>query len=361
MSTVAQLLGEIARVPLSGPVRVLSLSVDHERVINVSGLRRALPEQVRLVSGPGCAASICPQADLYQAIQLARRHPLTLLAADNMLHLPLNRQLPGPHSLMAAGLEGADVRSVSAPVEALIAARDAPSRQMVLFTAGFETLLAPLAGMVLEGLPKNLSVLVCGRRVEPLLEVMLARGAAGFDALLLPGNRCAVTGMRDWERITGDYRIPAAIAGYSLADVLGALHAVLQQCSQGEARVDNRYRALVRADGLCMARDWLDRVFELGDGRWRGLGSVPASGYRLRHAYAVFDADRRFPDYREQAAAQGSEMPLGCECAAVVLGQKEPIDCKQFALGCSSGSPYGPCMASDDGTCHLRSGVAWAA
>ena len=188
------LLAAIEALPLPGPVRILNLCGDQERVIALSGMRRALPEQVRLLSGPGCAASICPAAELYQAIRLTERHPVTLLVADNMLRLPLGGYVEGPRSLLEARNGGADVRLISAPVEAVLIAQAEPQREMVLFAAGFETLLAPLAGMVLEGLPDNLSLLLCGRRVEPLFEHALVRTDPGFDALLLPGNRCAVTG-----------------------------------------------------------------------------------------------------------------------------------------------------------------------
>lgn len=274
-----------------------------------------------------------------------------------MLRLPLGQHLAAPHSLVDAALAGADVQPVSAPIDAVLAARAQPTREMVFFVAGFETLLAPLAGMILEGLPANLSVLICGRRVDPLLEQMLQRGEARFDALLLPGNRCAVTGTRAWERLSDEFRVPAAVAGYTGSNILNALHLVLRQHCAGEVRVDNCYRALVRADGNAMARDQLYRVFEQADGDWRGVGGVRSSAFRLRHAYAILDADHRYPDYRSDVEHETAAMPRGCECASVLLGQKEPSDCEQFSAGCQSAAPYGPCMASEDGTCNLRSGL----
>lgn len=356
MSTPRELLAAIERLPLAATVRVMCLSGDQERTIALSGIRRILPGNIRLLSGPGCAASICPQADLYQAIQLASRYPITLLTTASMLRLPVNRHLPGPHTLAEAGRLGADVRTVSAPVEALLTAAAEPRRRMVLFLAGFETLLAPLAGMILEGLPNNLRLLICGRRVDPLLDGLLVRGQRAFDALLLPGNRCAVTGTMAWERMARHHRIPAAVSGYTISNILTALHGVLRQLCAGEAQVDNRYQLLVRAEGNAMARDRMDRVFEQADGNWRGVGNVQSSAFRLRHTYRVFDADRHYPDLRGDCAQQATEMPAGCECADVVLGRKEPTDCDQFAAGCQSWSPYGPCMASLEGTCNLRSG-----
>lgn len=350
-----ELLAAIEALPLPGPVRILNLSGDQERVISLSGMRRALPEQVRLLSGPGCAASICPAADLYQAIQLAERHPVTLLVAENMLRLPLGGYVEGARSLLAAKADGADVRPVSAPAEAVLIAQGEPRREMVFFAAGFETLLAPLAGMVLEGLPENLSLLLCGRHVEPLLEHALASTDPGFDALLLPGNRCAVTGTAEWDRLVSGHRVPAAVAGYTSASIMAAIHALLQQHCNGEARVENFCRAMVRPEGNAMALDRLYRAFSLVDGDWRGVGRLDKSAFRLRYAYGIVDAGDRFPDYRGELRAAAEKMPVGCECAAVTLGRMAPSDCQQFSLGCNTASPYGPCMASEDGACHVHS------
>lgn len=361
MNNPRQILAAIAALPLEAPVRILNLSGDQERVISLSGMRHALPDRVRLLSGPGCAAAICPQPDLYQAISLAERLPVTLLAAENMLRLPLGRHLPGPHSLLEAADKGADVRMVSAPIEAVVVARAEPWREMVLFVAGFETLLAPLAGLILEDWPKNLSILFCGRTVEPLLLQMLQREERGFDALILPGNRCAVTGIQFWEEIAATQRLPSVVAGYTFINLLAAIHSVLIQHLQGEARLDNCYKSLVRPGGSVMTRDQLDRVFERVEGAWRGVGRVGGSAFRLRHAYQVFDADRRFTDFRPELADDVVEMPAGCECAGVVLGIKDPTECPLFDTGCRAAMPYGPCMASQDGACHLRAGVSWAA
>lgn len=361
MSTPREMLAAIAALPLEGPVRVLNLSADQERVIAWSGLRQVLPSTVRLLSGPGSAASLCPQADLYQAIQLACRHPVTLLTLDGLQRVPLAQRLPGPNSLAEAAASGADVRELSAPLQAVTAAQAEPGREMVLFVAGFETLLAPLAGMILEGLPPNLSLLVCGRRVEPLVEDLLRHGETGFEALLLPGNRCAVTGTAAWERLVRGHRVPSAVAGYTVAGILSALHGLLQQFLSGEARLDNCYRALARPGGQAAARDWLRRVFQRTDGRWRGVGSIPGSALRLRARFAGLDADRRYPDYRGDLTEGQAEMPVGCDCAAVLIGRKDPSECARFEDGCRAASPYGPCMASEDGTCSLRSGFPRAA
>ena len=355
MMSPRDLVAAISAMPLPGTVRILNLSSDHEKTINLIGLRRALPQGVRLLAGPGSAACACPQDDLFQAIQLARRHDLTLYALPALYDTVINAPKPGPRSLREAAADGADVRVASAPMEAVMAARDRPDREVVLFLAGFETLLGPLAGMVLEGLPPNLSLLLCGRRVDALLEDSVAREGPWFEAMLLPGNRCAVTGTRDWEGVSARLHLPAVVTGYTLAGLLGAVHAVLSQTVEGAARVDNLYRALVRPDGNPMLRDAMERVFELADGGWRGLGRFASSAYRLRQAYASQDADQRYPSYRGEMDSSPGDLPADCDCAAVLLGRKEPDECRHYQLGCRIATPHGPCMSSPEGVCHQRS------
>ena len=354
MNDIRRVLNAIGALPLVDPVRVLNLCSDHERVISLSDMRRLLPPQVDLVPGPGCAASVCPEQDVRLALRLVERQDVTLMVSDNLLRQPLNGTHSRPRSLYQARRNGADIQVVEAPVEAVVAARDEPGRERVLFVAGFETLLAPLAGMVLEGLPPNLSLLLCGRRAEPLVERMLAANEDDFDALLLPGTRCALTGTEDWERLSRRYRKPAAVAGYSSLNILSALHAVLQQHTRGIARVDNCYRALARPGGDALARDRLERVFECVDGHWRGFGAIDDTGFRLRRTYDNCNARVRFADAAGQADGGDWRMPAGCECAGVVVGHKRPVECPAFSSGCTPVAPHGPCMASQDGTCFLH-------
>lgn len=355
MKSPRDLVAAISAMPLPGTVRILNLSSDHERTINLFGLRRILPEQVRLLSGPGSAACVCPQADLYQAIRLVQHHDIDLYTPQSLFDTVMNSPVSGPRSLRQAAAAGAAVHVANAPVEAVVGARDRPEREAVLFIAGFETLLAPLAGMILEGLPPNLSLLLCGRRVDSLLETRVQQQGAWFEALLLPGNRCAVTGTRSWEGISDRLKVPAVIAGYTVAGLLGAVHAVLSQAVEGEVRVDNLFRAMVRPEGNPMARDAMERVFELGEGGWRGLGRYAASAYRLRQAYAGLDADQRYPSYRGEMDRSAGELPDDCDCAEVLLGRKEPYECRHYQVGCRIATPHGPCMSSPEGVCHQRS------
>ncbi len=361
MSTPRHLLKLLSAMPLERSVRILNLSGDHERVITQAGLRQLLPAQVSLLAGPGCAASICPASDVYQAIQLAQRHPVSLVVDESLMRLPIGASMPGVRSLNEAQAAGADIRVASAPIEAVMIAKAEPAREVVLFLAGFETLLAPLAGMIVDSLPENLSLLICGRRAEPVIERVLNDPEPGFDALLLPGNRSSLTGTAGWAELVGRYRIPAAITGYTAASVLTSIHAVMRQLVDGEAVLENCYQSVVKDEGNPLARDRMDRVFEVTDANWRGVGVVPRSGYRLRNAYGTVDAWVKFPDYRSELGTESTEMPKGCECAAVIRGLKLPADCWQYKGSCSPEDPHGPCMAALDGTCHVHRMARWAA
>ncbi len=361
MSTPRHLLKMISAMPLERQMRILNLSGDHERVITQAGLRQLLPPQVHLLAGPGCAASLCPAADVYQAIQLAQRNALTLVVDESLMRLPTASSMPGARSLAEARAAGADIRSIEAPIEAVLIAQADPAREVVLFVVGFETVLAPLAGMIVDGLPRNLSLLISGRRAEPLIERVLDEPDPGFDGLLIPGNRSALTGTSGWQALVERYRVPAAISGYTAAGVLSAIHAVLVQLIDAEVTLANCYQSVVRDQGNPLARDRMGRVFEIFDAAWRGVGLVPQSGYRVRDAYAAVDALARFPDYRWEIDPKGADLLQGCECAAVIKGLKLPADCGRFLNACSPTEPHGPCMAALDGTCHVHRVARWAA
>ncbi|MCB1773103.1 MAG: hydrogenase formation protein HypD [Gammaproteobacteria bacterium] len=354
MKSTRQYMADITTLPLSRRFRVLNLCGDHERVIALSDMREALPENVTLLPGPGCPAAVCPEADVYQALRLVERHDVTLLVSQNLVRLPVRRPDGSVTSLREAMLAGRDIQVIDMPIQAVMAAEASPEREMVCFLAGFESLLAPLAGMLLDGLPANLLLLLSGRRAEPLIDRLLTEKQPPIDGLLLPGNRCAVTGTDSWQELVDRHHVPAAVAGYTVAGILAALDAILRQACEGEAHLDNCYRPLVSAGGNPLAIDRLYRVFDTVDGDWRGIGTVAGGAYTLRRAYDVFNADRRYPDYRPELPAERSDMAYGCDCGDVLVGRKGPIECTFFAARCSPVMPIGPCMASEDGSCFLH-------
>jgi hydrogenase expression/formation protein HypD len=346
-------LTRIHALKLERPVRIMNVCGGHERSISMAGLRTALPEQVQLIAGPGCPVCVCPEEDVYQAIQLAVHANVILVAFGDMLRVPVNVPKGELRSLEQAKAAGADVRPIASPREAVQIAQQHPDRQVVFFAAGFETTMAPVAAMLLEGVPDNLSLLLSGRLTWPAVAMLLDSGAPGFDALIAPGHVSTVMGPEEWQFIVDKHHIPAAVAGFTPVSLLAAMYSVLRQLVEGKRFLDNCYPELVRAGGNPAAQRQLAQAFEVSDANWRGIGIIPASGYVLALRFAAQDARARFPDFNDAARKRAGQMPPGCDCAQVVLGRIAPDACKLYGTACTPKQPVGPCMVSDEGACRI--------
>lgn len=346
-------LAKIRALPVTGRVRIMNVCGGHERSITLAGLRGALPQNVELIPGPGCPVCVCPEEDVYQAIQLALEEKVILVAFGDMLRVPVNVPKGEPNSLDAAKALGADIRPIASPREAVRVARENPERAVVFFAAGFETTTAPVAAMLLEGVPENLYLLLAGRRTWPAVAMLLASGTPGFDALIAPGHVATVMGPEEWRLVVDRHGIPAAVAGFTPVSLLAAVYSVLRQLLEGQPFLDNCYPELVRPGGNPQAQAQLEQTMAVGDAHWRGIGVIPASGYTLREAFAAHDARRHFPDHGAAGRRRAGQMPPGCDCARVVLGKIYPNACKLYGTACTPRHPVGPCMVSDEGACRI--------
>jgi hydrogenase expression/formation protein HypD len=267
--------------------------------------------------------------------------------------VPVNVPKGEVRSLEQARTAGADIRPVASPVEATALARSQPERTVVFFAAGFETTTAPLASLLVEGVPENLLVLLSGRLTWPAVEMLLSSETPGFDALVAPGHVSTVMGPEEWKFVPERHSLPAAVAGFTSASLLAALYSVLRQRLEKRAFLDNCYPDVVRPGGNPTARAHLDQAMRVVDANWRGIGVIPGSGYALAEAYAAHDARTRFPAYADPARRRAGEMPPGCDCARVVLGKLYPDQCRLFGAACTPRTPVGPCMVSDEGACRI--------
>lgn len=346
MSPVA--LPEILRRP--GPaLAVLNVCGGHERSISMSGLRTLLPEGLRLIPGPGCPVCVCPAGILRQAIGLVDSGGARLVAFGDLLRVPVSG---APHrSLLAAGAATGRVHGIASPQEAVALARAHHGETVVFLAAGFETTMAPVAASLLEGWPDNLLMLGGGRRTAPVVSWLLEQGPAGFDGVIAPGHVAAIMGADEWDFLARDWQLPVVVAGFQLPELLDALARVVRQLRHGEARLENAYPGVVRPAGNVAAQRILHRVFDVVDAPWRGVGTVPASGYRLRPEFAGRDA---VPVLKlKDGDAGDGDMPPGCRCGDVVLGRLPPQDCPLYGRACTPADPVGPCMVSDEGACHI--------
>lgn len=353
MKTAQDWLTKIKALPLDSRVRIMNVCGGHERTITMAGLRGALPQNVELIPGPGCPVCVCPEEDVYLAIQLALHAGVIMVAFGDMLRVPVNVPKGEIRSLERAKASGAAIRPIASPLEAARIARSEPGRQVVFFAAGFETTTAPVAAMLAEGAPANLSVLLSGRLTWPAVAMLLGSDTPGFDALIAPGHVSTVMGPEEWSFVVERYGLPAAIAGFTPESLLAAMYSTLRQRIEGRPFLDNCYAEAVKPGGNAVARRHLAQVMDVIDAPWRGIGMIPGSGYRLRSRYASHDARLRFPSYETGARKRAGQMPPGCDCARVVLGKIYPDECVLYGRACTPRQPIGPCMVSDEGACRI--------
>lgn len=351
--TAPEWLERIRALPLTETIKVMNVCGGHERTVTMSGMRTALPEKVKIIPGPGCPVCVCPEEDIYAAIQLALHADVILATYGDMLRAPVNAPKSEPRNLEQARGAGGDVRPVASPLEAPKIAMENPDRQVVFFAPGFETTTAPTAGLLAQGIPDNLSILLSGRLTWPAVALLLDSGTPGFDALVAPGHVSAVAGPEDWAFVVEKHALPAAVAGFTPESLLAAIYSTLRQVIEGRAFLDNCYPEVVKKGGNRRAQALMEETMTVVAAPWRGVGSIPASGYALKEAYAAHDARRLWPDFFTGERRFKGEMPPGCDCAEVVMGRKLPVDCRLYGEPCVPRSPIGPCMVSDEGACRI--------
>jgi hydrogenase expression/formation protein HypD len=223
----------------------------------------------------------------------------------------------------------------------------------VFFAAGFETTTAPVAAMLAEGAPANLLLLLSGRLTWPAVAMLLDSGNPGFDCLVAPGHVATVMGSHEWRFVVEQHGLPAAVAGFDNESLLAAFYSTLRQLLEANPFLDNCYPELVSEHGNQHAKQHLSQVMQVIDANWRGIGIIPASGFGLQEEYSHHDARQKYPGYQDEARKRAGEMPPGCDCARVVLGNIYPTECKLYGTACTPRHPIGPCMVSDEGACRI--------
>jgi hydrogenase expression/formation protein HypD len=346
-------LQKLHELDLPRRVRIMNVCGGHERSISLAGLRTALPDNIEIIPGPGCPVCICPEEDVFEAIQLAINEDVILVAFGDMLRVPVNVPRRDPRSLEQARAAGADIRPIATPMEAVRIATENPQQQVVFFAAGFETTMAPVAAMLVQGVPDNLLVLLSGRLTWPAVAMLLESGQPGFDALIAPGHVSTVMGPEEWQFVVDKHNMPAAVAGFRADTLLAAMYSVLRQLLDAKPALDNCYAEVVRPEGNPAARQQLSRAFEVTDANWRGIGIISNSGFSLSEEFVLHDARKQLRSYADDSRKRVGEMPAGCDCAKVVLGKIYPNKCRLYGVACTPRKPIGPCMVSDEGACRI--------
>ncbi|MHA2405776.1 MAG: hydrogenase formation protein HypD [Candidatus Hermodarchaeia archaeon] len=343
----AQKIKELAK---NRTFKFMHLCGTHEYTITHSGLRDLLPENVELIAGPGCPVCVCPPEDVALAIAVANQPNALLTTFGDMIRVPAGDL----GSLNAARSKGAKVQVVYSMMDAIIAAKENPDKEVVHFAIGFETTTPPTAAEILGDAPKNFSVLVSHRLIPPAEEFLLDQGEVGLHGFLLPGHVSVIIGVQGYEHISKQWKVPQVIAGFEPLDVLLGIVMLLQQVKDGRGEVENEYTRAVTYEGNVRAREIIEQVFVPVDSRWRGIGIIPESGLALREEYMSFDVRTRFKIELEH---QKFEMPPGCKCGEVLRGIMRPEECPLFGTKCTPENPIGPCMVSTEGTCSVVYGA----
>jgi len=324
----------------------------HTHAVFRYGIPDLLPDNVEMVHGPGCPVCVLPVARLDMAIELAGREDVILASYGDMLRVPASRR----NSLLKSRGQGKDVRVVQSTVEALNIARDNPDKQVVMFAIGFET-TTPQTALAIQQAEKmgleNFSVycnhVLTPSAIQSILDSPEVRdlGQVRVDGFLGPSHVSTIIGSEPYEFFAEEYQRPVVIAGFEPLDVMASIVMLIRQLNEGRAEVENQFkRGVVRA-GNAKAKALVAETLELRpEFAWRGLGTVPYSGLRIKDKYAKFDAEKRF-DLVEKPVRENK----ACQCPSVIRGVKKPTDCEIFGTVCTPRNPIGSCMVSDEGAC----------
>ena len=336
-------LAEIRRT-VTRPWKLMEICGGQTHSIMRHGLDELLPPEVELIHGPGCPVCVTPLELIDKAIAIASRPDVIFTSFGDMLRVPGSDE-----DLFRTRADGGDVRVVYSPLDAVKIAQQHPDKQVVFFGIGFETTAPANAMSVWQakqlGL-KNYSMLVSHVRVPPAMRAILSSPYNQVQAFLAAGHVCAVMGYWEYPPIAEEYQIPIVVTGFEPVDLVEGILKTVQQLEANRHEVENAYGRIVTFEGNKPAQDLINKVFVECDRKWRGIGTIPLSGWRLRDEFADFDAEKRF----DVGNINTKESPL-CISGLVLQGRKKPNECPAFGKQCTPEYPLGATMVSSEGAC----------
>lgn len=327
------------------PISIMEVCGGHTHSIFRYGLEGMLPKEIELVHGPGCPVCVLPMGRVDDCVAIAERPEVIFTTFGDAMRVPGSRK-----SLMQAKADGADVRMVYSPMDALALAKKNPDREVVFFAIGFETTIPSTALTILQAKAEaveNFSVFCNHITIVPTIKAILDSPDLQLDGFLGPGHVSMVIGTTPYEFISRHYKRPMVVAGFEPLDVLQSIWMVLKQIKDGRAEIENQYARIVPDAGNRAALTALSEVYELREFfEWRGLGSIDHSGMRIREAYRAYDAEAKFAMPNIKIAD-----PKSCQCGEVLKGAIKPWQCKVFGTSCTPETPLGALMVSSEGAC----------
>jgi len=340
------LLAQIERTVsgYQGSITLMEVCGTHTMAIYQHGIRALLPEQIRLISGPGCPVCVTPVNYVDRAVALARRPETIITTFGDMVRVPGSSS-----SLLHEQAKGAQIKIVYSPLDAVAIAARNPDKQIVFLGVGFETTTPTVAGAILaaeqQGL-SNFSVLGSHKTMPAPMAALTNDPELQFDGYLCPAHVSAIIGANAYQPIVDACKVPCVVTGFEPLDMLRGVLMLTRQVVEGRAEVENEYSRVVKQDGNPKARQVLATVFEPSDARWRGIGVIPDSGLQIRADYADFNAEAKLPVEVEEPIEH-----QGCLCGEILKGKVRPGECPLFRQVCTPEDPVGACMVSSEGTC----------
>jgi hydrogenase expression/formation protein HypD len=338
-----RLLDEI-RANVTRPWSLMEVCGGQTHSIIRHGIDQLLPDEIELIHGPGCPVCVTPLEVIDKALEIASRPGVVFCSFGDMLRVPGTGR-----DLFRVRAQGGDVRVVYSPLDALRIARQHPDKEVVFFGIGFETTAPPNAMTVHQARRlgiRNFSMLVSHVRVPPAIEAIMTSPDCRVQAFLAAGHVCSVMGTGEYPELAERFRTPIVVTGFEPLDILEGVRRAVRQLESGRHVVENAYARAVRDEGNPAARAMLADVFETADRAWRGIGTIPASGWRLAERYREFDAEYRF-----SVDGITTREPEECRSGEVLQGLIKPHECEAFGTVCTPRNPLGATMVSSEGAC----------
>lgn len=337
------LLAEIKR-KAKGNYALMEICGGQTHSLVKNGILNLLPANIEMVHGPGCPVCVTPVEKIDLAVQLAQKPGLIFASFGDMLRVPGSKG-----SLLKAKSNGADVRIVYSPMEAVqIAARN-PDHEVVFFAVGFET-TAPANALAVKQAAKlnlsNFSILSSHVLVPPAMEAILGAEDNRISGFLAAGHVCTIMGVDQYRPIAEKFKKPIVVTGFEPVDLLRGILKLVEMLESNTYAVENAYGRVVRLTGNTEGQELISDVFEIAEKEWRGIGTIPSSGLVMRAKYAAFDAERKFKLKEEK-----SSMSNGCIAGDILRGAKKPNACPHFGTTCTPMNPLGAPMVSSEGAC----------
>ncbi len=336
---IIKLLSDINR-----KIKIMHVCGTHEHTISKYGIRSILPKELEIISGPGCPVCVCPAADIDKAIEIGKRENTIITTFGDMLRVPATNL-----SLAELRAQGADVRIVYGPNDAVKIAKENPDKEVIFFAIGFETTV-PLIGYEIKiNPPLNFSVICAHKLIPAALELLIGIDQLNIDGFISPGHVASIIGTTPFQLFSDAYHVPNVVAGFEPNDVLMALAMLLKQIKNKEHKTENEYTRVVKSEGNKIAQKIIADVFDSVSSPWRGIGRILDGGLAIKDSYSKYDADKKFDIKIEKSI----DIQPGCSCHLVMTGKIYPYECKLFKKICTPVNPVGPCMVSAEGTCAI--------